>query len=441
MVVFDSSKWLVPVTVVTVVTVGVAGAVVYSLQRAGQSAQSTETPQPSSSSVDSLAAISPRADTSSATPSNSASGATTTATLQTASSSSNKPTACTSIEKLLATFEQQLPTWAQLDCHFATLSRQTLPSFSTHISVDYDALAGARDNLVTTYRNAWAQYETDYGSNIASTNAVGMPPYVGVDGQMISYPMSQANFDLKMRGAAVVYAAAKVTGKRIIFQTFHPPNSLAQKFASAEEFRSWTRDFWLPQKKSEAEIAEKLKSEYYVPFPVEADTFFNPIDQPQLNQLPTSELVSLAQEWINQTRDTVRPLYHGRLLIQLAANYETWPHWLNISVAGFDELAATVLPGCDVGTTETYLTTQFTGYRAIAARAGIPWSVGELGFYEKYFKACDHSKAEFEKELYQTAFRLLDSSEPQPVGLSIDETSPTTDAKQVIIDYFRTHGS
>jgi hypothetical protein len=359
---------------------------------------------------------------------------------QTAEEIKTTRSACLSVDRLLETFEQKTPTWNELECHFAELTRSALPAFSTHISLDYDAHGDVRENLTLRYRNFWQQYENDYSSNVSSTSTVGMPPYVGADGQVITYPLSSANFDLKMRGAAVAFIAAKESGKRVIFQTFHPPSNLAPKFATAEEFRAWTRDFWLPQKKTEADLAEKLKAEYYVPFPVEADVFFNPIDQPELDQLPKSELVSLAQEWIDQTHATVRPLYQGRLLIQLAGNYASWPHWLEINATGFDELAATVLPGCDVSTTETYLTTQFSGYRAIAARAGIPWSIGELGFYEKYYKACDHSKAEFEKELYETAFRLLDASDPKPVGLSIDETSPTSEAKETIRAYFAAHG-
>ncbi|MBI4175225.1 hypothetical protein HY523_01255, partial [Candidatus Berkelbacteria bacterium] len=228
MVIVASSKWIITVIVVVVATISVAGGLVYLVKRASQQSVSTKTLQPSSSPSQSLAEIISSSTASSALPSTAPITSAAISNSQVTSASSKKTTtACTSIEKLLSTFEQTTPTWEQLDCYFADVTRLPTPAYFTKMNVDYDAHRGDRTSLVTIYRDLWDAYMREYGSNVSPANGAGMPPYVGTDGQPLSYPLSTDNFDAKMRGVAVAYLGEKAKGRRINFQNFHPPDQIA----------------------------------------------------------------------------------------------------------------------------------------------------------------------------------------------------------------------
>lgn len=347
---------------------------------------------------------------------------------------------CPSIDNYIATMERDNPpSWSQLDCYFAKLSRKNIPSFYSRVSIDYDnpAILG---NSATNYYNAWSSYNKQFGTNLSTASTIGVPPYVGADRKVFTYPLSSANFDLKMRGSATVFAKEKLNGNRVIFQTFHPPSQIAPAFTSVDQFRAWLADTWVPQKKVEAEVAEKIKAEYYVPFPVEADIFFNKVSQPTLGNLPGDQLVPVVQDWINQTRDAVRPIYKGRLVIQLAAKVSDGPHWKNLSIKGFDEMAGTLLPTCDAASAKTEAESQYKHYADLSKLDGIAWSMGELGLFEKYFKACDHSLASMELSVLDAVLPVAISQDPKPVGLNVDNTYTSDAARQKVIDFFRANG-
>lgn len=347
---------------------------------------------------------------------------------------------CPSLDKYIADIEREgPPTWSQLDCFFAKLSRKDIPAFYSRVSIDYDnpAILG---NSVNNYYNAWAAYNSQFGTNLSTASTIGIPPYADANRKVFTYPLSSSNFDLKMRGSATALVKEKLAGRRLIFQTFHPPSQIAPAFSSVDQFRAWLADTWVPQKKSEAEVAEKLKAEYYVPFPVEADIFFNKVSQPTLGNLPGDQLVPVVQDWINQTREAVRPIYKGRLVIQLAAKVADGPHWKNLSVKGFDELAGTLLPGCDVVSAKEQAESQFKHYADLAKRDGIPWSMGELGLFEKYFKACDHTLAEMELDVLSAVLPIGIAQDPKPVGLNVDNTYTSDAARAKVIDFFRANG-
>lgn len=366
------------------------------------------------------------------------------------SGANNTPTKnCPKFDYLLSQIEYYTPTWDEVGCFTNGLERKPIPSFAKRVLADPDGAFDTRANLGQLYQQLWSTLSANIDMNVTPVEKAPLPPYTDESRQPLTYPLSGKDHDRAMRVAALVLINEKKTGKLAFLRNVSPPFAIAPVFKTPAEFKDWNKNIFLPTKVVEAKTAEFIKAEYYEPFPTEAEMFFNKTAQPGLNKLPPKELLALAQDWINDIRDTVKPLFKGRLMAHSAAvRYHVLGDvWKDVSFKGYDELEFTLIPECDLTTTANYFKSNLTEYPKLAAKDNLPWSIGEVDILPTHYKLCDTNFDQIELDLYKELFRQLDAMSSKTVGLHINIPKSRLNPDSVqskrlwafIDQYFKTH--
>ncbi len=321
-----------------------------------------------------------------------------------------------SIDAIIAALESHRPSWNTLDSYAAALG-QNYPAFRKGLAL----LPGyfSRGTL-SQYMTMWSVLESDHSVNLTSAFFGVMPP-IGY-----TWPYSASVLDEKLRAFAAIAIKKKQQGLSVVLVN-QPSDTGVPSFSSESEFKSWVTNTHLPMAQQEAQAAERMKAEYYGPFPKEVEVFLGSGYQPNLwNNLACSAIVDIAQWWINEVRDTAKKYYTGKLIAHSYANYDYGRNtcWQDISYTGYDEIFFTVVPTCSLADTASYLDAQMDGYLTVVANSGsIPWSIGEVWVKDTYFKACGNSLAAIEADVYSTVFSKVHSRTSQPVGIGVDYNS------------------
>jgi hypothetical protein len=251
-----------------------------------------------------------------------------------------------------------------------------------------------------------------------------------------------------MRNHAIAILKEKQSGMPVEFVHFYPPDEYGgydrAEFASVEDFWAWTRVVFIPEMVQEAQAAERLHVETYTPLPVEAELFMTR-QEGLVAALTADELVALANGWVAEVRDAVRPHFSGTLLAHSYARYEgSADPWRNMSFAGWDELGFSFFPECDAEATTRYMAAQLDGYHDVWLNSGrIPWGVGEVDLLPRVFEdLCGNRLDDVEAGVYQAVFDALDDA-PMDAPLSamrIASEYVRSPAGWAVIDaYFEAH--
>lgn len=357
-------------------------------------------------------------------------------------------------DQMVDRLEYDVPTWEQLSAFFKDLKRLPCPKFEirggTALSAagsmgeDLNGVEGSTKIVINSRRQASQKLPI----NISAANGVTLPPYLDENWKPItSYPLSATMYDKHLRVMAVAYLVEKRAGMPVSFHDLWPPLKYASwpVAKTVDEFWKWNREVYLPMKIKEAQTAELLKAEYYVPFPIEAERFFSEALQPYLGKLPEAELFKLTQEWIDSVADAVRPYFKGRLTAQAYTYYDALGDSMSeLSFKKYDQLGFTIFPpGGDLEACKAYFRKQLGNYSKIIKKSGIPWGVVEIDLYDSYFQQYGVKLTDdFLAALYQELFNQLDAMDPQPISFVAGErelggNAPKT--KEVMMSYLNKH--
>ncbi|MTI88607.1 MAG: hypothetical protein FH748_11620 [Balneolaceae bacterium] len=344
------------------------------------------------------------------------------------------------LSAVLDNLEETRPDWDTIDCLAKDTPVNDYPDFAARVLVS-SQLFEQKSGLVDRHLDFWEKIRTEESVELSSANMVAMPPYADEQGNPLEYPLTPEWHDEVLRGAIPAMMREKRSGLPVLLQNLYPNDMLGPTFESADDFRTWMEDHFLPEKEREAKAVARAGIEAYGPFPIEIEVYFNPVDQPILNELPKAELVSLAQEWVTATLEVVRPLYEGRIVAHSYSNYKVWgEEWEDLSFPGYDEVAFSLFPECNMPTTESYLEKQINAYVHIAKRDNIPWSIGELGINRAYFENCGTNFDAIEADVYRAVFEAVDAAEPATMGMGISWVpGERPEVDEVIRGYYQLH--
>jgi hypothetical protein len=350
----------------------------------------------------------------------------------------------TSLTTYISNLHLEVPSWQQLECFTDNVERFNTPTYikrmlaSSPQSSQNDVSQTANNSLVR-----WHDLYTDFGANVSSALLKSAPPFTGTNGETITYPLSAANADVIFRSAATMFLYEKTLGRPVVWVNFYPLNDNSTAFNTQADFENWVSDQLLPEKILEAQAAEIIKAEYYIPFPIEFEIFFKKYtgftNGGFSDSLSESDFVQLGQSVIDQIHDAVRPHFGGKLIAHLYNSAAGDDMFLqNLTYSQYDEFFIALFPQCDLATTSTYMDAQMNYFMPVVARDGLPWQLSELTVQRVLFDACDNSDYDaIEADIYSRVFDKLDALERSPVGVQIGSQDLTTEAaKQIIIDYF-----
>lgn len=349
----------------------------------------------------------------------------------------------TSLDSYIENLHNEVPSWEQLECFTNDLQRLTLPSFSKRMLDSISEInSGNIEQAASMALQSWDQLYTDYGANLSSAFKAG-PPYTTENGNDLSYPLDSATADYVFRGSALLYIKEKQLGRPVVFTHFYPISDVPPTFSSQAEFQQWFDEQLIPEQILAAQTAEKIKAEFFIPFPIEFEIFFKKYTEYGeggfIDAMSQDEIVAFGQALLDQIAAAVRPHYDGVLVAHTYNSVAGQDTFLaQMTYAAFDILYIALFPQCDIATTESYLDDQLDYYMPIIQRDGLAWQASEITVFPHLFDACDNVNfADIEAEIYQTVFSKLDAAAVTPVGVQIGAyTLETEEAKQVIRDYF-----
>ena len=340
-----------------------------------------------------------------------------------------------------------MPTWEMLDCFRQGLTRSR-PAFVTRLLAVGDLPGigpggGPRQHLIHLeyWDRLWKEHPVSVSSHLFGT----MGPFRTNAMEDIHYPLYPTHLDARMRKGMVAVLREKQAGRPVVLAQFVPPGDDIDGiplFETADEYRAYAREIWIPWHVELAKVAERFQVDYFAAAN-ELDALFQR-QSILLQKLPPAEQVALVQWLIDELRAAVRPHYGGVLLAYSYVRYGIGDdHWMDLSYAGYDEVAFPLIPECDVEGLRKYVHDQMLGYARIVERSGIPWRVSELDIVRKLFEtSCGRDFEAIEADLYREAFRILDDPPmpSKPIGVSVLAKEVTTAAAWEVIDaYFQAH--
>ncbi len=350
-----------------------------------------------------------------------------------------------SLSSYLDNLHNYIPTWEELECFTQDAVRQPLPAFSKRglsgaININQDNI----DQVAALLINEWDSIYNGYGANISSAVMSLSPPFTGPNDEVITYPMTTAIADYVFRGAATLFLHEKQLGRPVVWVNFYPIDDASSIFTTQLEFESWVINELLPEKVLEAQAAENIKAEYYIPFPIEFEIFFKKYsgfgEGSFADALSENEFVALGQWLIDLIHDTVRPHYNGRLIAHVYNAVQGGDGDLflqDLSFSQYDEFYIAAFPACDLNVTQNHIDEQIAYYMPMVARDGLPWQLSELTVQSAIFDMCSTDLSAIEADVYNAVFQTIDlqSIEPSGVQVGVYEIQSTL-GEQTVIDYF-----
>jgi len=333
--------------------------------------------------------------------------------------------------------ETALPSWAEIDQLNAGYSRQAGLTYLKRVNA-YSDKFGQASGIVPKHLNYWTALKSTYGGNISSALLASMPPYVDSSGTNLTYPLTITQIDEQLRGYAVAVLAQRKKGEPVMLEILYPPNQINLGHPSEAAFRAWIDGAYTAEVQAEAAAAERLGVEYFAPFPIELEVFLEN-QTGFISTLTNDQKLALGQ-YFSDAAKAASTAFKGTLIAHLHYNYANGSNpYQNVSYAGWGLLAFSFFPNCDQATTDRYIDGQFTNYLLIASRSAVPWVVGELGVYDRYFTACGNggtALTSLEPGIYQSFLTKLDAAVPAANGIFIDDDMRAQATKDKIIAYF-----
>lgn len=344
-----------------------------------------------------------------------------------------------SLETWISDLQNTIPSWDEADCFTSENVRLEQPAMIVRGLANSAAISPGTDYFASVL-DYWDGLAEDYHGNLSSQVFGMLPPY-NVN-SWNEETGQELYLDERLRSAAIAYTREKQLGLPILMIAFSPPELESPNFSDTDEFFSWLRDVFIPVKIQEAQAAERIKVESYVPWPLEFEVFIRDLggegNSGFIEAMNDSEKIAFAQSVIDEIRDAVRPHFSGTLVAHSYHNYwQAGTIWNQLSYDGFDEIHFAFFATCDVESTSNYMDAQLENYQIVIENSGdIPWQANEISVGDNLFN-CDTSLADIEQQVYQTIFEALIDAENPPVGLSVATIEILTDdARQYIQSYF-----
>lgn len=346
----------------------------------------------------------------------------------------------TSLDTWLSGLQNTIPSWDEIDCFIGENERLPQPNITVRGLASSGVVPTTGNDYFSSVLEYWDGLTEDYSGNLSSQVFGMLPPY---------YPNSwneetgqELYLDERLRAAAVVYTREKQLGLPILMIAFSPPELESPVFNDSDEFFSWLREVFIPVKIQEAQAAELIKVESYVPWPLEMEVFIRDLggegNNGFIESMSDNEKIQFAQTVIDEIRDAVRPHFTGTLVAHSYHNYwQAGTIWNQLSYDGFDEIHFAFFATCDVESTSAYMDAQLQNYQMVVENSGnLPWQANEISVGDHLFN-CDTPLETIEQEVYQTIFEKLMNANNPPIGLSVATVEILTDdTRQYIQSYF-----
>lgn len=345
----------------------------------------------------------------------------------------------TTLDTWISDLQNTIPSWDEIDCFIGDNERLTKPAMTVRGLASSGVISPSMDYFAEVL-DYWDTLSADYSGNLSSQVFGMLPPYY-VDSWNPDTGQ-EYYLDERLRAAAVAYTREKQLGRPILMIAFTPPQLESPVFDDSDEFFTWLRNVFIPVKIQEAQAAELIKVESYVPWPLEMEVFIRDVGGDGnggfLESMTDGEKIQFGQSIINEIRDAVRPHFSGTLVAHSYHNYwQAGTVWNQLSYDGFDEIHFAFFATCDVESTSAYMDAQLANYQMVVENSGnIPWQANEISVGENLFN-CDTPLDTIEQQVYQTIFEKLMNAENPPIGLSVSTVDILTeDARQYIQSYF-----
>ena len=356
-----------------------------------------------------------------------------------------------SLKSVVLNLFDYIPTWQELERFTAEAERLLIPAYekralSWYGLPDEDGPFDSSQEWMPQVLAYNKSIIDQFGSNMSVALMAGLPPFVNPDGSELNYPLPPDVIDARMRATTVLFLYEKSLGLPVTLVNFYPPSQETERFATEADFWNWFDTRFLPEKEAEAKAAEIMKAEKYIPWPLEFELFITDVggiyDEGFLAQSSPEEVLAFAEEVKNRVLNTVKTHFQGQVVAHLYHNYSNRPeanYWDQMSYAGFDKLHFAIFPAVDVETTARQLEVQLEHYTKIIQNSGnIPWIASEISVFEWYVE--DGKMEEYEKDLYETVFTMLENAPIPPKGISPAGGYMFTEAaREYVRNYFATH--
>ena len=351
-----------------------------------------------------------------------------------------------SIAWVLENIMNYTPTWEELEKYTDTASFLPLPAFTKRAGNYAEELGNIYgDDYVGGLLADLGGLFDFFGANESTVDFNDMPPFYQVDEPFL-VPYALERLDQKLRASVVLHLYEKSRGLPTKMVNLYPPFAVWGNFATKAEFDTWFETKFLPEKEAEARAAELMKSERFIPWPLELEVMVYKVggvgNGGFLDGASDEEILAFANEMKTRIYNTVRPLYNGRLVAHVHNNYFNGPEsdfWDQMTYSEFDEIHFAFFPPFDPETTTAYMDEQLIHYMKVLENSGNPpWVAAEVSVFEWYVE--QGMIQAHEKDMYQIAFDKLDAAPIPPRGLATPAGYMRTEgAREALKQYFASH--
>lgn len=340
-----------------------------------------------------------------------------------------------------------IPSWTQLACYTADLTRQPLPAVYIHAGQQppteelTSSTATAFDNLTDTI-NFYASWPATNVSNFIFSNA---PPYL-TDAGTPFYPQNDDEWDTRMRAMATLAIYAKSLGYVIVVSYFFPPSfydfdngsSPWAEPTSSSEMLSFWRNTYIPQRVALAQMAERVRAEYLQPWDLELERTIAAFGDQWLSSLSENERVTVAQTMNDELHAALDAVFSGALI---GLSYDRYSansgYWRNLNFSAWDMMHFALFTEGDVQATRIYLDQQINGYVEMVERDNITnWALQEVTINPETHARLLPTGTQFsaiEAQLYQAVFDKINTLNTKPMGISITAGHIQTEAAATLV--------
>ena len=344
-----------------------------------------------------------------------------------------------SIETVVNHLTSYVPTWEEIE-RFSSVARFIAVEGFEKRAIESGPLGGDGEDHMIRVMAAFDETYEFFSANVSSALISYAPPLFDEGGDALAYPLSGDLLDEKMRSAAAMMLLEKSKDRPVWLINRYPPESTLPSFTSLDDFRSWFSGSFLPEKVAEAEMAERVFADKYIPFPVEFESFIRQIggwgEGGFIDDMSSEQILALAREISSSVLAQVRPRYSGVIVASLYNDYSRGPSfWQDMTYEDYDEIHFGFFPYGNESEADAYVNAQMANYMRILERSGTPpWLAGEVIVFD------GSSDPSLEKILYELVFDKLDEASIAPSGMSVGAgIVRTEEASSFISEYFRSH--
>lgn len=308
---------------------------------------------------------------------------------------------------LVSSLSTEVPEWQKLFDFAENFEREEPAHFATRW-VQYwgDAPASLEANM-----SIWDHNFDDTGATVSTFNSYVIGMEYGQLPQSTDYPQKNLEaLDKKLRIIATLIALEKVRGRQVLFKHHYPDGAVDLGFPNEADFKEYISGFFRVTKAKEAEMAENMQVEYYVPFPEPIESY---IDRQGFTLGYTVEQKALLAQFVLDTvSDEVRKIFSGTLVVTShAESASAGSIWNKLNFSSYDEIHFTLVPSCEGGAVAAkYLDDQFEHISTVLAEhPGLRWGIAQLALYQPILTNCDSGDfASYQKSMLLDIFHRSD---------------------------------